>query len=200
MSTRPAVPACAMLLLVLSAGCSSSEPPPSSEPAGPAMNEAQQVAEDFDRAVKGFLLKLEAKAATGWPAHAPLAGTPPRPTVRVQRITNRSSTHVDVEALRGQLVRRLVDQGVVAVAADVTDVMTGDASEDEEEAYLREVEGGNEAEAPVAFLVTGTIEDDVTMADGERSVKRTVILRLVDLRNRGIFLQEQSISLRGGLR
>lgn len=179
MSTRLAAPALA-LLVTLSAGCASSEP--SAPP--PPPDELFPVSRDFERAVGDFEQKLEAQAAVhGWPARVPLAGTPPRPTVKVRQIKNRTREMVDVDALRDELVRRLGAQGVVSVAADADEAGATDAAYDMDA-------------TPPVLLVTGTIEDDVKVAGGVRHETRTVVLRLIDVRDGGIVTQSQTVSKR----
>lgn len=170
--TRAVITLCVVLL----AGCKSSEPgapTPTAAEDGPRAG----ISQAFQEASRDFTERLAQYAAKGWPAHVTLSGAPPRPAARVEPIANHTRGMIDPDALRDELVQQLVDQGVVDVVA-----VDAAAEADAEAARFagREVPEAPDAGAPAAFIIDGTLSDDVSERDGVVTTTSIVVLRLVD--------------------
>jgi hypothetical protein len=179
-----------VLAAVLGAGCASSSKPPKDEP--PEKSLAERGFDEASRQMAEIVASLHFR---GWKEHVTLTGEPPRPHVRLGTIRNESRVALDMDLFRRVLTRRLVDGGKVHVAPSREELAREDEAL-ESEALDQQNDAGIMGPPPphVSYLITGSVRDDMTERDGERTHTLIFDLRLLDVRDMTIEQQIHAYS------
>lgn len=132
-----------------------------------------------DAALRDLATRLEAQAATGWPEHVPLSSKTKLPRLEIRSIVNKTSMHVDTDALEGRIAQALLDGGRVTLAANRREREQAM----DERAYENAGDASElEAEEVVGLMLHGELADEVTEVDGERTRTVVLSLRILDAR------------------